>query len=145
MTDLRRLRELADEINHSSPKTQSALREAIQERNVTVLGTTRALPQPFFVLATQNPIELEAPTRSPRRSSTASCSACSCCRSAARRWRQFLTSRNRGQPPDRGRWVDLFHGGVPLATMRPAALVTLKVDTKSGTVTRGAPLPKKQR
>jgi MoxR-like ATPase len=50
---------LADEINRSSPKTQSALLEAMQEHQVTVLGTTHALPQPFFVLATQNPIELE--------------------------------------------------------------------------------------
>lgn len=50
---------LADEINRASPKTQSALLEAMQERRVTVLGTTHDLPQPFFVLATQNPIELE--------------------------------------------------------------------------------------
>ncbi|MDX2014663.1 MAG: AAA family ATPase [Myxococcaceae bacterium] len=50
---------LADEINRSSPKTQSALLEAMQERSVTVLGTTHPLPSPFFVLATQNPIELE--------------------------------------------------------------------------------------
>ena len=50
---------LADEINRSSPKTQSALLEAMQERAVTVLGETHALPRPFFVLATQNPIELE--------------------------------------------------------------------------------------
>lgn len=50
---------LADEINRASPKTQSALLEAMQERRVTVLGTTRPLPEPFFVLATQNPIELE--------------------------------------------------------------------------------------
>jgi MoxR-like ATPase len=50
---------LADEINRASPKTQSALLEAMQERRVTVLGTTRELPEPFFVLATQNPIELE--------------------------------------------------------------------------------------
>ena len=50
---------LADEINRSSPKTQSALLEAMQERSVTVLGTTHPLPEPFFVLATQNPIELE--------------------------------------------------------------------------------------
>ncbi|MFE8602506.1 AAA family ATPase [Archangium violaceum] len=50
---------LADEINRSSPKTQSALLEAMQERSVTVLGQTRPLPEPFFVLATQNPIELE--------------------------------------------------------------------------------------
>jgi MoxR-like ATPase len=50
---------LADEINRASPKTQSALLEAMQERRVTVLGQTHQLPAPFFVLATQNPIELE--------------------------------------------------------------------------------------
>ncbi|MCI0662122.1 MAG: AAA family ATPase [Acidobacteria bacterium] len=50
---------LADEINRASPKTQSALLEAMQERAVTLLGTTRQLPDPFFVLASQNPIELE--------------------------------------------------------------------------------------
>jgi MoxR-like ATPase len=50
---------LADEINRASPKTQSALLEAMQERRVTVLGETHPLPRPFFVLATQNPIELE--------------------------------------------------------------------------------------
>ncbi|HVV98959.1 MAG TPA: AAA family ATPase, partial [Planctomycetaceae bacterium] len=50
---------LADEINRASPKTQSALLEAMQERRVTVLGETHSLPFPFFVLATQNPIELE--------------------------------------------------------------------------------------
>jgi MoxR-like ATPase len=50
---------LADEINRASPKTQSALLEAMQERSVTLLGSTRPLPDPFFVLATQNPIELE--------------------------------------------------------------------------------------
>ncbi|HEY5954444.1 MAG TPA: AAA family ATPase [Terrimicrobiaceae bacterium] len=50
---------LADEINRASPKTQSALLEAMQERRVTVMGETHELPAPFFVLATQNPIELE--------------------------------------------------------------------------------------
>jgi MoxR-like ATPase len=50
---------LADEINRASPKTQSALLEAMQERRVTVLGVTHVLPRPFFVMATQNPIELE--------------------------------------------------------------------------------------
>jgi MoxR-like ATPase len=50
---------LADEINRASPKTQSALLEAMQERRVTAFGETRPLPSPFFVLATQNPIELE--------------------------------------------------------------------------------------
>ena len=50
---------LADEINRASPKTQAALLEAMQEKRVTVMGNTFDLPQPFFVLATQNPIELE--------------------------------------------------------------------------------------
>lgn len=50
---------LADEINRTPPKTQAALLEAMQERNVTVAGQHHALPKPFFVLATQNPIEQE--------------------------------------------------------------------------------------
>jgi MoxR-like ATPase len=50
---------LADEINRAGPRTQSALLEAMEERQVTVDGATRALPRPFLVLATQNPIELE--------------------------------------------------------------------------------------
>lgn len=50
---------LADEINRASPKTQSALLEAMQERQVTLEGETRPLPQPFLVMATQNPIEYE--------------------------------------------------------------------------------------
>lgn len=50
---------LADEINRTSPKTQSALLESMEERNITVDGQTMALKQPFFVMATQNPIEYE--------------------------------------------------------------------------------------
>lgn len=50
---------LADEINRATPKTQSALLEAMEERQVTVDGVTRTLGQPFIVLATQNPIEYE--------------------------------------------------------------------------------------
>ena len=50
---------LADEINRTPPKTQSALLEAMQEHRVTVQGKTYALEEPFFVFATQNPIELE--------------------------------------------------------------------------------------
>ena len=49
---------LADEINRATPKTQAALLEAMQERSVTVGGETHPLPEPFFVLATQNPIEM---------------------------------------------------------------------------------------
>ncbi len=50
---------LADEINRTPPKTQSALLEAMQERSITAAGTTHKLHEPFFVLATQNPIEQE--------------------------------------------------------------------------------------
>jgi MoxR-like ATPase len=50
---------LADEINRATPKTQSAMLEAMQEKSVTVAKVTRKLPEPFFVLATQNPLEME--------------------------------------------------------------------------------------
>jgi len=50
---------LADEVNRATPKTQSAMLEAMQERCVTVAGETRPLPRPFFVMATQNPLEME--------------------------------------------------------------------------------------
>ena len=50
---------LADEVNRATPKTQSALLEGMQERSVTVSGRANPLPSPFFVLATQNPIEME--------------------------------------------------------------------------------------
>jgi MoxR-like ATPase len=50
---------LADEVNRATPKTQSALLEAMQERSVTVAGETRRLPRPFLVMATQNPLEME--------------------------------------------------------------------------------------
>lgn len=56
---------LADEINRATPKTQSALLEAMQEGAVTVGKTTHRLPEPFFVLATQNPIEMEGTYRLP--------------------------------------------------------------------------------
>lgn len=50
---------LADEVNRATPRTQSALLEAMQERAVTTGGSTRPLPRPFFVMATQNPLEME--------------------------------------------------------------------------------------
>jgi MoxR-like ATPase len=56
---------LADEINRASPKTQSALLEAMEERQVSVDGTTRILPPPFMVIATQNPVEQEGTYRLP--------------------------------------------------------------------------------
>ena len=66
---------LADEINRATPKTQSALLEAMEEQRVTVGRSAHPLPEPFMVLATQNPIEMEGPTRFPKPSSTASCSS----------------------------------------------------------------------
>ncbi|HBU81527.1 MAG TPA: MoxR family ATPase [Paenibacillus sp.] len=56
---------LADEINRASPRTQSALLEAMEERRITVDGTTYALPRPFFLLATQNPLQFEGTYRLP--------------------------------------------------------------------------------
>ena len=56
---------LADEINRAPPRTQAALLEAMQEHRVTAAGETMALPEPFFVLATQNPIEQEGTYRLP--------------------------------------------------------------------------------
>ena len=56
---------LADEINRASPKTQSALLEAMEERQVTVDGASHMLPEPFMVIATQNPVEQEGTYRLP--------------------------------------------------------------------------------
>ena len=65
---------LADEINRASPKTQSSLLQAMQERAVTVRGRTYPLPRPFLVLATQNPLEMEGtyPTARGARSTASS-------------------------------------------------------------------------
>ncbi|GAA3099893.1 hypothetical protein GCM10020254_51720 [Streptomyces goshikiensis] len=65
---------LADEINRTPPKTQSSLLEAMEERQVTVDGTPRALPEPFLVAATMNPVEYEGTYPSPKPSWTASSS-----------------------------------------------------------------------
>ena len=64
---------LADEINRTPPKTQAALLEAMQERQVTAGGKRHVLPDPFFVLATQNPIEQEGTYPLPERNWIASC------------------------------------------------------------------------
>ena len=63
---------LADEINRATPKTQSALLEAMQEKSVTVAGQQRELQLPFFVMATQNPLEMEGTYPLPEHNSTAS-------------------------------------------------------------------------
>jgi MoxR-like ATPase len=90
---------LADEINRSSPKTQSALLEAMQERSVTVLGTTHPLPQPFFVLATQNPIELEGTYPLPEAQLDRFMFRVLVPPVGAKTMASILTSRVRGQPP----------------------------------------------
>ncbi len=62
---------LADEINRATPKTQSALLEAMEEQQVTTESVTRPLPTPFFVIATQNPVNQPVLFRCPNRSLTA--------------------------------------------------------------------------
>jgi MoxR-like ATPase len=90
---------LADEINRSSPKTQSALLEAMQERSVTVLGQTRPLPEPFFVLATQNPIELEGTYPLPEAQLDRFLFRVQVPPVGARTLTTLLTTRVRGAPP----------------------------------------------
>jgi MoxR-like ATPase len=90
---------LADEINRSSPKTQSALLEAMQERSVTVLGTTHALPEPFFVLATQNPIELEGTYPLPEAQLDRFLFRVQVPPVGAKTLAMLLTQRVRGEPP----------------------------------------------
>ncbi|MBU8895539.1 AAA family ATPase [Corallococcus sp. H22C18031201] len=91
---------LADEINRSSPKTQSALLEAMQERRVTVLGQTRPLPEPFFVLATQNPIELEGTYPLPEAQLDRFLFRIQVPSVGAKTLRALLTTRVRGAPPE---------------------------------------------
>jgi MoxR-like ATPase len=90
---------LADEINRASPKTQSALLEAMQERSVTVLGETHQLPLPFFVLATQNPIELEGTYPLPEAQLDRFLFKVEVPGVDADVMTRILTSRRRGQPP----------------------------------------------
>ena len=91
---------LADEINRSSPKTQAALLEAMQERSVTVLGQTRPLPEPFFVLATQNPIELEGTYPLPEAQLDRFLFRVQVPPVGARTLSTLLTTRVRGAPPE---------------------------------------------
>ncbi len=65
---------LVDEINRATPRTQSALLEAMQERQVSIEGSTRRLPDPFLVLATQNPVEFEGTFALPHAQLAGSCS-----------------------------------------------------------------------
>ena len=94
---------LADEINRAPPKTQSALLEAMEERQVTIDGDTMPLGSPFVVIATQNPIEQEGTYPCRRRNSTASCSSCPPVIQPMTRWRRTSycdeSSGRRTTPP----------------------------------------------
>jgi MoxR-like ATPase len=90
---------LADEINRATPKTQSALLEAMQEHRVTILGETRLLPQPFFVLATQNPIELEGTYPLPEAQIDRFTFKINVTGVSSETLQQIISTRKRGQPP----------------------------------------------
>ncbi len=90
---------LADEINRASPKTQSALLEAMQERSVTLMGTTRSLPDPFFVLASQNPVELEGTYPLPEAQLDRFLFKLHVSGADVDVMERIITTRRRGQPP----------------------------------------------
>lgn len=90
---------LADEINRATPKTQSALLEAMQEHRVTVMGETHPLPQPFFVLATQNPIELEGTYPLPEAQVDRFTFKIIVHGVSSETLQQIISTRKRGQPP----------------------------------------------
>jgi len=95
---------LVDEINRATPRTQSALLEAMQEGQVTAGGQTHALPRPFCVIATQNPIELEGTYPLPEAQLDRSCSSCRCrppparCCWACWRYRSTASRPTRSRP-----------------------------------------------
>ena len=90
---------LADEINRASPKTQSALLEAMQERCVTQMGETRKLPDPFLVLASQNPIELEGTYPLPEAQLDRFLFKLHVGAADVEVMEQIITTRRRGEPP----------------------------------------------
>ncbi len=90
---------LADEINRASPKTQSALLEAMQEKSVTLLGSTRKLPDPFFVLASQNPIELEGTYPLPEAQLDRFLFKLEVNAASPETLREIISSRRHGEPP----------------------------------------------
>ena len=90
---------LADEINRASPKTQSALLEAMQERSVTLMGATRELPYPFFVLASQNPIELEGTYPLPEAQLDRFLFKLNIAAASVEVMDEIISSRRRGDPP----------------------------------------------
>ena len=90
---------LADEINRASPKTQSALLETMQEHSVTLLGTTHRLPEPFFVLASQNPIELEGTYPLPEAQLDRFLFKIPVAAVSVDTLQQIVSTRRRGEPP----------------------------------------------
>ncbi len=122
---------LADEINRSSPKTQSALLEAMQERSVTVLGQTRALPDPFFVLATQNPIELEGTYPLPEAQLDRFLFRVQVPPVGAKTLSTLLTTRVRGAPPALPPVLDAREPGAPLRRHGPRAPARARWRTSS--------------
>jgi MoxR-like ATPase len=97
---------LADEINRATPRTQSSFLEAMEERQVTVEGTTHGLPRPFLVLATQNPVELKGTFPLPEAQLD-----------------RFLLRLRMGYPTadEEARILERFRGGDPLAAVAPVA------------------------
>src|SRR5690606_7323232 len=95
---------LADEVNRATPRTQSALLEAMEERTITIDGETRPLPRPFVVLATQNPVELEGTFPLPEAQLD-----------------RFLLRLKVGYPSEEGEFEVLrrFEGGSPLEALEP--------------------------
>jgi MoxR-like ATPase len=118
---------LADEINRASPKTQSALLEAMQEQHVTVIGETRHLDVPFCVLATQNPIELEGTYPLPEAQLDRFLFKLNVERLDRKTLETILTERRGGKPPelkavtDKPGLLDLF--GVVDRVFLPSAVV----------------------
>jgi len=91
---------LADEINRASPKTQSALLEAMQERSVTLMGQTRPVGDPFFVLASQNPIELEGTYPLPEAQLDRFLFKLQVDPADTEAMERIITTRRRGDPPE---------------------------------------------
>jgi MoxR-like ATPase len=91
---------LADEINRATPKTQSALLEAMQEQQVTIMGEQHPLPSPFFVLATQNPIELEGTYPLPEAQLDRFTFKINVEGISGEVLQQIITTRSHGKPPE---------------------------------------------
>jgi MoxR-like ATPase len=110
---------LADEINRAPPKTQSALLEAMAERQVTVDGETRDLPDPFFVIATQNPVDMEGTFELPEAQID-----------------RFLVKTAMGYPDDEGE-VELLRRRRARTDLSPSVEAVL--DERSASELRAAP------